>query len=476
MTTSIPSSSIPSSSVQSFSLPTLELAPPATIRIVGLGPGELADLTLAAWQTLSTAPRILARTRRHPCLEELGDRIPIHTCDDLYEQHEEFASVYAAITERVLTLAQEPGGVVYAVPGHPWVGEATTRLIQEQADAMNLTVQVIGGVSFIETVYGAVGTDMMDGGQVVDAMLLAHQHHPRVEVGLPLVVGQLYSAQLASDVKLTLMNAYPDSHPVTLVQAAGTARQNMATRPLYELDHGKDFNHLTSLYVPPLRYGSFTDLQEIIALLRAPDGCPWDQAQTLETLRQDLLGEAVEVLEAIDIETDGSDNAPHIAEELGDLYLVATMMLQVATDEGRFKMADVIYEIVTKLIRRHPHIFGDSTVTGVDELIQNWDEIKKAEKAAKGQTAAGPLDDVPAHLPALEKARKLQAKASKAGLLDRAELAQAQPALSKVLGDAPSSEALGELLWQVVALAHNHELNAEDALRSYAVAFRQQHS
>ena len=457
------------------SLPTLTLAPPAPIRIVGLGPGELADLTLAAWQTLSTAPRILARTRHHPCLEELGDRIPIHSCDDLYEQYEDFASVYAAITERVLQLAQEPGGVVYAVPGHPWVGEATTRLILERAAAMNLTVQVIGGMSFVEAVHGAVETDMMDGSQVVDAMLLAQQHHPRVEVGLPLVVGQLYSAQLASDVKLTLMNAYPDSHPVMLVQAAGTARQHIATRPLHELDHSSDFDHLTSLYVPPLLYGSFTDLQEIIALLRAPDGCPWDQAQTLETLRQDLLGEAVEVLEAIDMEADGSDNSPHIAEELGDLYSVATMMVQIATDEGRFKMADVMYEIVTKLIRRHPHIFGDAVVTGVDQLVQTWDEIKKAEKAAKGQTVS-PLDGVPAQLPALEKARKLQAKASKVGLLDRAEVAQTQPALREVLGNSPSAEALGELLWQVVAYAQQHGLNAEDALRSYAVAFRKQHS
>ncbi len=460
--------------------PVFESATPATIRIVGLGPGELADLTLAAWQTLATAPRILARTRRHPCLEELGDHITIHTCDDLYEQHDEFPAVYEAITERVLELAQEPGGLVYAVPGHPWVGEATTRLISERAAALGLTVQIIGGVSFIETVYGAVGVDMMDGGQVVDAMLLAQQHHPQVEVGLPLVVGQLYSAQVASDVKLTLMNAYPDTHSVTLVQAAGTARQSTMTRPLYELDHGTDngtddlFDHLTSLYVPPLVQGSFTDLQEIIAYLRAPEGCPWDQEQTLESLRQDLLGEVAEVLEAIDVEADGTDNSAHIAEELGDLLLVATMMVQISTEEERFKMGDVTRGIVTKLIRRHPHVFGDTTVNGVDQLIQNWDEIKKAEKAAKGQTAAGPLEGVPAHLPALEKARQIQAKASKAGLLDRAQLAHAQPALSKLLDKSPSADQLGELLWQLVALAHQHKLNAEDSLRSYAVAFREE--
>jgi uncharacterized protein YabN with tetrapyrrole methylase and pyrophosphatase domain len=176
------------------------------------------------------------------------------------------------------------------------------------------------------------------------------------------------------------------------------------------------------------------------------------------------------------MEANGQDNSPHIAEEIGDLYSVATMMVQIATAEGRFKMADAIHEIVTKLIRRHPHIFGDTTVSSVDQLVQNWDAIKAAEKAAKGQTVVSPLDGVPAHLPALEKARKLQSKAAKAGLLDRAALAQAQPALAAMLGNSPNTETLGELLWQVVALAHQNELNAEDALRSYAVAFRQQHT
>ena len=463
------------SAFSKLEIPNLEMAAPATIRIVGLGPGALADLTLAAWQTLSTAPRILARTRRHPCLDELGKHITLHTCDDLYEQHGEFAEVYAAITARVLTLAQEPGGVVYAVPGHPWMGEATTRLILEQAASAGLTTQVIGGLSFVEPTLAAVGVDMMDGGQVVDAMLLAQQHHPQVEVGLPLVVGQLYSTQVASDVKLTLMNVYPDEHLVTVVKAAGTIQQSLHTRPLLELDHGDDFDHLTTLYVPPLRYGSFTDLQELIALLQAPEGCPWDREQTLESLRKDLLGEVAEVLEAIDMEADGQDNSAHIAEELGDLYSVATMMVQIATEEGRFKMSDAIHGVVTKLIRRHPHVFSDTVISGVEQLVQNWDAIKVAEKAAKGQTQTSPLDGVPAHLPALEKARKLQSKAAKAGLLDRAALIHAQPALGKILGESPTEEEVGALLWQVVAIAHHHDLDAEDALRSYAVNFRQRY-
>jgi tetrapyrrole methylase family protein/MazG family protein len=336
-------------------------------------------------------------------------------------------------------------------------------------------VDVIGGVSFIPACFAAAGVDPMDGSQVVDGMLLARQHHPQVEVRLPLLIGQVYARWLASEVKLTLMNAYPDEHPVTVVTAAGTAAQRIHSLPLHELDRQEFFDHLTSVYVPPLPAGaSFTDLQEIVAHLRAPEGCPWDREQTLASLRQDLLGECVEVLEAIDAEADGEDNGDHIAEELGDLLLVPAMMVQIATEEGRFHMADVARGIVSKLIRRHPHVFGDAEVAHIDDVWRNWDAIKAEERRAKGHAEPGPLDGVPPALPALEKARKLQSKAAKAGLLDRAALAQANPALARLLGSTPDEARLGELLWQLVALAHEHGLNAEDALRAYAVRFRRE--
>jgi tetrapyrrole methylase family protein/MazG family protein len=184
-------------------------------------------------------------------------------------------------------------------------------------------------------------------------------------------------------------------------------------------------------------------------------------------------------LEAIDAENADPDvefdNSDHIAEELGDLYLVATMLVQIATEEGRFRMADVMREVVTKLIRRHPHVFGDVETDNVDQIVKNWDQIKAQEKAAKGQRTDDPLAGIPAHLPALEKARELQKKASKAGLLDRAAVAQADPKVVALLADS-SAERLGQLLWQLVALAHTHDLNAEDALRAYAVAFRRKHA
>lgn len=451
-----------------------------TITILGLGPGALDDLTVGALRTLQAARRIIWRTLRHPSIAELRPLLAPgcrdESCDDLYETHAEFAAVYAAIVERVIAAGQA-GDVVYAVPGHPWVGEATTPLLLAAAEAAGVAVQVVGGLSFVEGAYAAVGVDLMDGSQVCDAMLLSSQHFPQVETALPLLVGQVYARWLASDLKLTLLAAYPLDHPVTVIRAAGAPGAAAHTLPLAELDRRDDFDHLTSLYVPPLgAYGSFSALAEIVAYLRAPEGCPWDREQTLASLRQDLLGEAAEVLEAIDAEESGAvaedDNSANIAEELGDLYLSATMMAQIASEEGRFQLADVMRGVVTKLIRRHPHVFAGVEVAGVAGVLTNWDAIKAQEKAEKGITPH-PLDGVPPALPALEKARKLQSKAAKLGLLDQAATAQADPQLAALLSGEMDEARLGALLWQIVALAHSHDLNAEDALRAYAVRFRQ---
>ncbi len=445
------------------------------IRIVGLGPGPAEQLTRAAWEVLTHAGVLVLRTERHPCVADLCAHRPpdaiTHCCDDLYEQHAAFADVYTAIVERVLALAQTHAEVVYAVPGHPCVGELTTPLLQRRAAEAGVAVEVVAGLSFIEPSFAAVDIDPMDGAQVLDAMLLARQHHPLVDVNLPLLLAQVYARWLASDAKLTLLNAYPAEHLVTILQAAGTPAQQLKQVALAELDHDDDFDHLTSVYVPPLPlHSSFTALQELVAHLRAPEGCPWDREQTLFSLRSDLLDECAELLEAIDAD-DATDNRAAICEEIGDVLLSAAMLTQIATEEGRFQMGDVVRGVVTKLIRRHPHVFGDVNVSGVDHVLANWDAIKAQEKAEKG-IRPSPLDGVAPGLPALEKARKLQSKAAKAGLLDRRALAASEPALIALLGETPDAARIGELLWQLVALAHMHGISAEDALRSYAVHFR----
>ena len=448
-------------------LPAISL-PVADIAIVGLGPGEVGEIPLAVWQLLHSGRRVILRTRRHPCVAALGDITHLQSCDDLYEQHDAFAQVYTAIVDRVLTAAAD-GPVVYALPGHPWVGEATTGAILAGAREKGLTVHVSGGASFIDAASTALGLDAMDGCQIVDGMLLAARHHPQLDVSLPALIGQVYSRQVASDVKLTLLNAYSTDQPVTIIQAAGTPGQRAQTIRLHELDRQDAFDHLTSLFLPAQRPGgSLNDLQELIAHLRAPEGCPWDQEQTMGSLREFLLSECCEVLEAIDNEDDA-----HTAEELGDLLGIVTMVGQVAAEEGRFLLSDAIRLSVEKLTRRHPHVFGEQVVQDMAALYRQWDAIKAQERADKGQKPKGPLDGIPAALPALEKARELQSKAEKAGLLKRADVAAENPALAALLPPGSDGTALGRLLWQITALAKIRDLQAEAALREYVVRFRE---
>lgn len=450
------------------------------IVIVGLGPGEAADLTLRALRTLRSADHLLLRTSRHPVVDALPDLLtpmpPTSSCDDVYEAHTEFADVYAAIVERAIALAHAHDTLVYAVPGHPWVGEQTTRMILARCAEDEIPVEIVGGISFVEPAFAAARVDLMDGAQIVDAMLVAQHYAPKVEVALPLLIAQVYARWLASDLKLTLLTLYPADHPVSILRHAGSADAQVTIRPLHALDAVDDFDHLTSVYLPPLAPGqSLSDLVEIVAHLRAPDGCPWDREQTLASLRSDLLSEASEVAEAVDADESAAEEdavlTANVAEELGDLLLVALMMVQIAAEEGRFLLGDVTQGIVEKLIRRHPHVFGEVNVEGSVQVLANWEAIKREEKATKG-IAPHPLDGVPQALGALEKTRQLQSKARKANLLDRAALAQSNPALAALLGDEPDAATLGELLWTLSALAAEADLNAEDALRQYAVTWR----
>ncbi|MGC8838844.1 MAG: SAM-dependent methyltransferase, partial [Anaerolineae bacterium] len=175
------------------------------ITILGLGPGNPSLLTREAWALLEAADEVYLRTAQHPTVEGLPPGLRIYSFDDLYEAAQTFDEVYEAIARRVLDLGQRPQGVLYAVPGHPWVGEATTRRILALAREAGIPVRIVEGLSFLEPTFSALALDPLDGLQVVDALDLARQHHPQVVPERPVLVGQLYSRPLASDVKLTLM-------------------------------------------------------------------------------------------------------------------------------------------------------------------------------------------------------------------------------------------------------------------------------
>jgi tetrapyrrole methylase family protein / MazG family protein len=263
----------------------------AGITLIGLGPGDPQLLTLQAWKILESVPEIYLRTNQHPVVQGLPEGLRLNSFDALYESSDTFDTVYAQIVQQVLDLGRRPEGVVYAVPGHPFVAEATSPEIARRAREEGIPFKVVEGISFLEPVFTALEMDPLPRTAVVDALEIATAHVPSYPPDAPAIVAQIHSPRIASEVKLTLMEIYPDDHAVQLVHMAGNPGSVVESLPLYEIDRSKQIGLLTSLYVPPLVQGtSFESFQEIIAHLRAPDGCPWDREQNPPEPTATLVG------------------------------------------------------------------------------------------------------------------------------------------------------------------------------------------
>ena len=231
----------------------------------------------------------------------------------------------------------------------------------------------------------------------------------------------------------------------------------------------KGFFNIKSIMETPTPAESFTRLHDIIVRLRAPGGCPWDRAQTHETLRAHLLEETYETLDAIE-RTDDLD----LCEELGDLLMQPLMHADIAEEEKRFGIVDVLEGISDKLVRRHPHVFGDVSVENADEVLVNWEAIKKQEKAARGLEETSVLDNVPDALPSLSRALKISKKAAKVGfewpdiegvLAKLREESEEVEAEIQSGDDARLAEEIGDLLFTAVNLARWRKIDPELALR-----------
>lgn len=278
---------------------------------------------------------------------------------------------------------------MYAVPGHPLVGEVSVQQVLRQARERGMETRVVAGLSFLEPVYSALELDPFDQGmQLFDATELAalrtDEIAGKIVPTVPLLVAQVYNRRLASQVKLALSECYADEWPVKLVRAAGVpGEEQVVEMPLYELDRNSFANHLSTLYVPPVAEMTALRLPETLRyitmrLRRDPDGCPWDREQTHQTLKKYVIEETYEVVEALE-----EDDMEHLAEELGDLLLQVYLHAEIARQADEFTLGDVFEHINAKMIRRHPHVFGTVEVSGAAEVAQNWEEIKRQERAAK---------------------------------------------------------------------------------------------
>ena len=302
--------------------------------------------------------------------------------------------------------------------------------------------------------------------QIADAQEVARDFFPRLDTDRPALIANLDSLALARRVRRTLLINYPAAHEVALVQDHRTV-----TRTLGTLTRDVPFAPGVVLYLPPLPEPSSPQtLAAIVARLRAPKGCPWDRKQTHTSLRRALLEETYEVVEALD-----EDDPAKLREELGDLFLHVLFQAQIARDEDEFRLAQVGEELAAKLIRRHPHVFGEVQVANADEVVTNWERIKQEEKRAAGKQPARTLEsNIPRELPALVRAQKIFERAQRQGITLKD--GRFTPLLAKLGRGKQRERALGELLLALTAYAEANHLDATSALREATARFVAKHA
>jgi len=303
---------------------------------------------------------------------------------------------------------------------------------------------------------------------LLEAQTLSSAHVPPYPPDVPVLFTDIDSKELISHLKAILLTTYPREHVIQCV--IDWKKKEMTLGGLSDEMFGKD----VCLFVPALEDGtSFESFAEIVAHLRAPDGCPWDREQTHETLRKHLLEEAYEAISAID-----SGNFADMREEFGDLLLQIVLQSQIANEEGQFNINQVVQGISSKLVRRHPHVFGDLELDGVDGVLTNWEKLKEAERKDKAQDEKGLLDGVPMILPALSQAQEYQDRAARVGfdwpeidgVLDK--IAEEMEEIKKAETDFELASEIGDLLFVLVNFARWKHVDAESALRGTNMKFK----
>ncbi len=467
------------------------------ITILGLGPGRWDDLTLQARALLEQAASdnttVYFHTLIHPIIEPLKREIPnlrMESFDSFHTELSDWNTLYQRIAEKICTLAEHHPPVLYTVPGHPLIGEDSVKLILRQARHRGLSTRIVAGLSFLEPVCAALELDPLTAGaQIMDATTLAalrtDEIAGKVIPTIPLLVVQLYNRRLASAVKLALSECYPGEWPVKLMQAAGVDNSETGETvfeiPLHELDRTSFANHLSTLYVPPLDEMKALRLPETLRyitmrLRRDPDGCPWDRQQTHQSLTRYVIEETYEVVEALE-----ENNMEKLAEELGDLLLQVYLHAEIARQDGDFSIGDVFEYVNAKLIRRHPHVFGQLEVDNAGQVVQNWEVIKRQERidAGKDVKTESVLDGVPLAAPALIVSQEYQKRVARTGF----DFPDVQGALEKLteelqeLQEATTPEhqreEMGDVLFMVAEVARILRIDAEEALRLSNRKFKQ---
>ena len=445
----------------------------AHIKIVGLGPGSNDAISAQTLREIDNATHRYIRTTRHPSAHLVKNATSF---DDEYEKHDKFEDVYRAIADKLIAAAQQHENILYVVPGSPLVLEHTVQLLLQDK---SVTTTVMPAMSFLDVVWSALKIDPVDAGvRMIDGHRFAEL--AAGETG-PLLVAQCHANWVMSNIKLAHESATGDE-PVIILHHLGLDEEKIIHTAWQNLDREIEPDHLTSIYIPKLSEPIASEMAKLHTLARTlREQCPWDEKQTHDSLVRYLIEETYEVVDAINaLDPQDESTDEKFIEELGDLLYQIEFHATIAEQQGRFTIADVARSIHDKLVRRHPHVFGDVRADSAEEVVSNWDAIKQQERGVVTEKSV--FDGVANSSPSLMYSTKLQKRAAEFGF-DWPDSKGASDKITEELGELSraietkqdASEIaleLGDVLFSVVNLSRHLGIDAETALRSAADKFR----
>ena len=445
----------------------------ALIKIVGLGPGSHDAITAQTLREIENSKHRFIRTTRHPSAHLVKNATSF---DDEYEKHDKFEDVYQAIADKLIAAATQHQEILYVVPGSPLVLEHTVQLLLQNK---SVTTEILPAMSFLDVVWSTLQIDPVDAGvRMIDGHRFAELAAGQTG---PLLVAQCHANWVMSNIKLAHESASGDE-PVVILHHLGLDDQKIVYTTWQNLDREIEPDHLTSIYIPKLAEpiaGEMAKLHNLARTLR--EQCPWDEKQTHDSLVRYLIEETYEVVDAISaLDPDDQSTDEKFIEELGDLLYQVEFHTTIAEQQGRFSIADVARSIHDKLVRRHPHVFGDVRAANAEAVVTNWDAIKQQERGEV--TDKSVFDGVANSSPSLMYSTKLQKRAAEFGF-DWPDSKGASDKITEELGElrkAVESKQdageialeLGDVLFSVVNLSRHLGVDAETALRSAAEKFR----
>ncbi len=413
-------------------------------------------VTMEIRDLLDSGISLYVQSELHAYSEWLIERgYSFRTMDDLYRDAENYEDLFGKIADRLLS--DPEGDCLYLYIGYPY---DLTGILIPMADKSGVQVEMLSGVSDSALAFP---------GLRVDCMFAATGLPASFDPSLSYAVTELDSFLRAASLKESLLEYYPAELELKLASYAG-GKHTCTKIPLYELDRQKSYDSTGVVFIPSVsfekleRFG-IRDLEYVLDRLRAPGGCPWDREQTHQSIRNDFLEESYEVADALD-----RNDLDALCEELGDVLMHIVFHASIGKQYSEFTFRDVVTEIVRKMVYRHPHVFGPAVVRTSDEVLANWDKLKKTEKHYSG--ISDEMKRIPKCFPGLLRSRKIQSKATKIGF----DFDSPEAALEKVMEEADElfaamksgdgrEEEFGDLLFSVVNVGRLLHLEPEEMMQ-----------